>query len=77
MIQHRQLMGSDDAGWLRGDLTVWLAPFVLLLGDRRGARMCPAYVEGLIGPWDRKSVQPIAMRSPGISCTILSGHPLG
>ena len=27
--------------------------------------MCPAYVEGLLGPGDRKSVQPMAMRSPG------------
>ena len=50
----------------RDDLTEWLAPFVGLLGDRRRARMCPAYVEGLIGPGDRKSVQPMAMRSPGI-----------
>ena len=50
----------------RDDLAAWLAPFVGLLGDRRRARMCPAYVEGLIGPGDRKSVQPMAMRSPGI-----------
>ena len=50
----------------RDDLTEWLAPFVGLLGDRRRERMCPAYVEGLIGPGDRKSVQPMAMRSPGI-----------
>jgi hypothetical protein len=28
--------------------------------------MCPAYVEGLIGPGDCKSVQPMAMRSPGV-----------
>jgi SRSO17 transposase len=50
----------------RDDLTEWLAPFVGLLGDRRRARMSPAYVEGLIGPGDRKSVQPMAIRSPGI-----------
>lgn len=50
----------------RDDLTEWLGPFVALLGDRRRARMCPAYVEGLIGPGDRKSVQPMAMRAPGI-----------
>ena len=51
----------------RDELTDWLAPFVRMLGDRRRARMCPAYVEGLIGPGDRKSVQPMAMRSPGIT----------
>ncbi|WP_336297009.1 cupin domain-containing protein [Sphingosinicella microcystinivorans] len=46
----------------RDELTERLGPFVGLLGDRRRARMCPAYVEGLIGPGDRKSVQPMAMR---------------
>lgn len=50
----------------REDLAEWLGPFVGLLGDRRRARMCSADVEGLIGPRDRKSVQPMAMRSPGI-----------
>jgi SRSO17 transposase len=54
---------ADD--W-RDDLAEWLRPFVAQLGDRRRARMCPAYVEGLIGPGDRKSVQPMAMRSSGI-----------
>lgn len=54
---------ADD--W-RNDLADWLRPFVAELGDRRRARMCPAYVEGLIGPGDRKSVQPMAMRSFGI-----------
>ena len=53
----------------RDDLREWLDPFVATLGDRRRERMCPAYVEGLIGPGDRKSVQPMAMRSPGIVMT--------
>lgn len=53
---------ADD--W-RDELADWLRPFVAALGDRRRARMCPAYVEGLIGPGDRKSVQPMAMRSSG------------
>jgi hypothetical protein len=37
--------------------------------------MCPLYVAGLIGPGDRKSVQPMAERlAPGNydNCTILS-----
>ena len=55
-------MGED---W-RDALGVWPAPLVAALGNRRRARMCPAYVEGLIGPGDRKSVQPMAMRSCGI-----------
>ena len=50
----------------RDDLAEWLGPLGALLGDRRRAQMCPAYVEELIGPGDRKSVQPMAMRAPGI-----------
>lgn len=50
----------------RDELADWLRPFVAELGDRRRGRMCPAYIEGLIGPGDRKSVQPMAMRSSGI-----------
>lgn len=42
-------------GW-RDDLAQWLRPFAAELGDRRRAWMCPAYVEGLIGPGERKSV---------------------
>lgn len=53
---------ADDR---RDDLTEWLRPFVAALGDRRRARMCPACVEGLIGPGDRKRAA-MAMRSPGI-----------
>ena len=48
-------------GW-RGDLNAWLEPFVAGLGDRRRRRMCPLYVAGLIGPGDRKSIQPVAAR---------------
>ena len=29
-------------------------------------RMCPAYIAGLIGPGDRKSIQPMAARSDAI-----------
>lgn len=50
----------------RDDLAERLGPFVALLGDRRRARMCPAYVEGLIGLRNRKSVKPMVMRAPGI-----------
>src|SRR5262249_41330183 len=30
--------------------------------DKRRRRMCPVYVSGLIGPGDRKSIQPMAER---------------
>ena len=30
--------------------------------------MCPAHIAGLIGPGDRKSVQPMASRDVEVSC---------
>jgi len=46
----------------REELETWLKPFIQALGDRRRGRMCPLYVAGLIGPGDRKSIQPMAAR---------------
>ena len=54
-------------GHWRGDLETWLAPFVAALGHKTRGRMCPAYVAGLIGPGDRKSVQPMAARDGAVS----------
>src|SRR5882757_3113746 len=53
---------SMDVDW-RADLDRWLAPFVAALRHKTRARMCPAYIAGLIGPGDRKSVQPMAGRT--------------
>jgi len=50
---------SED--W-RKDLDVWLAPFLSALRHKARQRVCPAYIAGLIGPGDRKSVQPMAAR---------------
>src|SRR5258708_3455928 len=48
------------------DLERWLGPFLNRLGHKARRRMCPLYVAGLIGPGDRKSVQPMAERlAPG------------
>src|SRR5437667_6358005 len=48
------------------ELQAWLAPFLVRLGHKARRRMCPLYVAGLIGPGDRKSVQPMAERlAPG------------
>jgi SRSO17 transposase len=44
------------------ELGRWLKPFVDRLGHKARRRMCPLYVSGLIGPGDRKSVQPMAKR---------------
>ena len=51
-----------DAHW-RSDLERWLEPFLAGLSHPARRKMCPLYVAGLIGPGDRKSVQPMAARS--------------
>jgi SRSO17 transposase len=52
---------ASDAGW-RAELQVWLEPFLGALGHPARQAMCPLYVAGLIGPGERKSVQPMAER---------------
>ena len=49
------------AGW-EDELERWLMPFLDRLGHKTRQRMCPLYIAGLIGPGDRKSVQPMAER---------------
>src|SRR3979411_2787149 len=39
-----------------------LKPFLERLGHKARRQMCPLYVSGLIGPGDRKSIQPMAER---------------
>lgn len=51
-------MGSD---W-RVELERWLSPFLTALGHKARARICPAYVAGLIAIGERKSIQPMAQR---------------
>jgi len=44
------------------ELRGWLEPFLGRLGHKARRQMCPVYVAGLIGPGDRKSIQPMAER---------------
>lgn len=44
------------------NLEHWLRPFLAKLGHARRRDMCPLYVAGLIGPGERKSMEPIAAR---------------
>lgn len=55
-----------ETDW-RGELDEWLAPFVAALRHETRSRMCPAYIAGLIGPGDRKSIQPMAARDGDVS----------
>ena len=55
-----------EADW-RSELEAWLSPFAAALRNKTRRRMCPAYIAGLIGPGDRKSVQPMAARDDEVS----------
>ena len=58
-------MVETTSRW-QDELRRWLEPFLDHLGHKARRRMCPLYVSGLIGPGDRKSVQPMAARlAPG------------
>ena len=58
-------MVAGKSDW-RHELARWLKPFLRRLGHKARQRMCPLYVAGLIGPGERKSVQPMAARlGPG------------
>jgi len=54
-------MAGRTLDW-KDDLGRWLKPFLDRLGHKARRRMCPVYVSGLIGPGDRKSIQPMAQR---------------
>src|SRR3712207_1883639 len=51
-----------EARGARGDLDRWLAPFLDALGHKKRRTWAPLYVRGLLGPGERKSLQPMAAR---------------
>src|SRR3954464_2533899 len=59
------MAGADGIG---NDLDCWLEPFLEVLGHKRRRSWAPLYLRGLLGPSERKSLQPMAT-SLG-----LSGH---
>jgi hypothetical protein len=50
------------------ELDGWLAPFLDVMGRKTHRGWAPLYLRGLLGPGERKSLQPIALRLG------LSGH---
>jgi SRSO17 transposase len=42
------------------DLDVWLEPFLAALGHKKRRLWAPLYLRGLLGPSERKSLQPMA-----------------
>jgi SRSO17 transposase len=54
-------MAGTTFDW-ENELGRWLKQFLDRLGHKTRRQMCPLYVSGLIGPGDRKSIQPMAER---------------
>ena len=50
------------------DLDIWLEPFLAALGHKKRRLWAPLYLRGLLGPSERKSLQPMA------ACLGLGGH---
>lgn len=53
---------SDTGMDWEQEMARWMAPFLAALGHKGRRRWAPVYMEGLLGPGDRKSVQPMAAR---------------
>lgn len=53
------MAGLGGAG---SDLDRWLAPFLDALGHKKRRTWAPMYLRGLLGPSERKSLQPMAAR---------------
>jgi SRSO17 transposase len=55
----QEVVMSTSVAW-EHELQSWLEPFLKPLRHPARRRMCPLYVAGLIGPGQRKSLQPMA-----------------
>ena len=52
----------SDAHSRTRDLDAWLVPFLAVLGRKTRRTWAPLYLRGLLGPGERKSLQPMAAR---------------
>src|SRR5918993_1713372 len=59
-LQQEDVM-TDAADGVR-DLEAWLAPFLAAMGRKTRRTWAPLYLRGLLGPGERKSLQPMAAR---------------
>jgi SRSO17 transposase len=56
---------TTEADWEQ-EFARWLTPFLAALGHKARRHWAPVYLRGLLGPGERKSVQPMAARvAPG------------
>src|SRR5688500_8007822 len=54
-------MATTEAEW-QAEFEAWLAPFLARLRRAEQRRWAPVYLQGLLGPGERKSVEPMAAR---------------
>src|SRR5215211_7281068 len=54
-------MATVEANW-QVEFEAWLAPFLARLRRAEQRRWAPVYLQGLLGPGERKSVEPMAAR---------------
>ena len=54
-------MSTTQADW-QATFEAWLAPFLTRLRRAEQRRWAPIYLQGLLGPGERKSVEPMAAR---------------
>ena len=58
----RKSSAADEGSDWEQEMARWMAPFLAALGHKGRRRWAPVYLYGLLGPGDRKSVQPMAAR---------------
>ena len=57
------------------DLDEWLTPFLAVVGRKTRRTWAPLYVRGLLGPGERKSLQPMATQLNSVqfgTCSLLA-----
>ena len=56
---------SSHPDW-QAQFDAWLSPFLARLSRKQQRRWAPVYLQGLLGPGERKSIEPMAQRvAPG------------
>jgi SRSO17 transposase len=60
-MERRVTRASTGVEW-RDEFRTWLAPFLAAFGRAAQRHWAPRYLEGLLGPGERKSVEPMATR---------------
>ncbi|MGI8510912.1 MAG: IS701 family transposase [Gemmatimonadaceae bacterium] len=58
----RKSEAVEGTGYWEREFQRWLSPFLEALGHKNRRKWAPVYMRGLLGPGDRKSIEPMAER---------------